>query len=310
VAQLRAELAEKATEAERRLLEAQEAHQARLTAEERRQIAEAERQVYEELALEAERKATQPPVSPEAQKAFVTAAFAAARDLVLDEADTRLLIDEQLRQAGWEADTQALRYAKGTRPERGRNLAVAEWPTNSGPADYALFVGRTLVGVVEAKRKRRNVAASLDDQSTRYSQDIGPDESFDPAGGPWNGFHAPFIFATNGRSYYPQLATQSGIWFRDVRRPTNAARALEGWPTPEGLAERLEVDRDAAEAALRARPFTFGFALRPHQIEADPEDIMAAILGHLKAATEEVEALAAEMEGEAEDRAPAQVAAE
>jgi type I restriction enzyme R subunit len=30
-------------------------------------------------------------------------------------------------------------------------MAIAEWPTATGPADYALFVGTTLVGVVEAK---------------------------------------------------------------------------------------------------------------------------------------------------------------
>ena len=80
---------------------------------------------------------------------------------------TRALIDQQLRDSGWEADTKALRYANGTRPQ-GRNLAIAEWPTASGPADYALFVGLTLVGVVEAKRKRKNVSAAID-QAERYS---------------------------------------------------------------------------------------------------------------------------------------------
>ena len=38
------------------------------------------------------------------------------------EAQTRCLIDEQLRKAGWEADTQNLRYSKGTRPVKGRNI--------------------------------------------------------------------------------------------------------------------------------------------------------------------------------------------
>ena len=78
----------------------------------------------------------------------------------------------------------------------------------------------------------------------------------------------PFVFSTNGRSYYPQFATQSGIWFRDVRRAANGARPLEGWPTPEGLAERLQVDQEAAETALRDRDFDFGFALRPYQVSA------------------------------------------
>ena len=47
-------------------------------------------------------------------------------------------------------------------------MAIAEWPTADGPADYALFVGTKLVGVVEAKRKRKNVSAAID-QAERYS---------------------------------------------------------------------------------------------------------------------------------------------
>ena len=60
-----------------------------------------------------------------------------------NEAQTRCLIDEQLRLSGWEADTQNLRYSKGTRPVKGRNIAISEWPTNSafyknGYADSSL----------------------------------------------------------------------------------------------------------------------------------------------------------------------------
>ena len=72
----------------------------------------------------------------------------AADAISLDEAETRALIDERLRERGWEADTQKLRHANGTRPVRGKAMAIAEWPTRNGPADYALFVGTTCVGVV------------------------------------------------------------------------------------------------------------------------------------------------------------------
>ncbi len=61
-----------------------------------------------------------------------------------DEAETRRHIDLQLRQAGWQADSEALRYGRGARPQKGRNLAIAEWPTATGPADYVLFRGRDL----------------------------------------------------------------------------------------------------------------------------------------------------------------------
>lgn len=264
---LRAKLAETETDAERLRREAKEAWDARLTAEERARIAEEERAIYETLALEAEQRSAAAPPSRAQQIAFATAAAEAAGNLNLDEADTRLLVDDQLRQAGWEADTTTLRYAAGVRPERGRKRAIAEWPTASGPADYALFIGEALVGVVEAKRKRRDVAAALD-QAERYAKGIDWRLGGSPAGGPWGVHHAPFAFATNGRSYYPQFATQSGIWFRDTRLAANGARALEGWPTPEGLAERLEVDREAAEAALRERAFDFSFSLRPYQVSA------------------------------------------
>ena len=267
VAALRSELEARSAEAARLADEADNARSAALDAEDRARLAEEESAIYAELAEEAERQATKPVERVKAQM-FIKAAFDSAKDMDFDEADTRLLVDEQLRQAGWDVDSATLRHSKGTRPEKNRNMAIAEWPTSSGPADYALFAGRTLVGLVEAKRKRKNVMSAVDVQATRYSQDIQPDESFDLAGEPWDGHKVPFIFATNGRSFYPAIATQSGIWFRDTRDATNASRALEGWFTPKGLTERLEVDRRAAEKELEDKPFSFGFDLRPYQKKA------------------------------------------
>ena len=77
----------------------------------------------------------------------------AAKGIDLDEAATRAIIDDQLRARGWTVDSETLRYAKGTRPVKGRAMAIAEWPTASGPADYALFVGLPCLGTVEAKRR-------------------------------------------------------------------------------------------------------------------------------------------------------------
>ena len=198
---------------------------------------------------------------------FIQRGEEASAKLDLDEAATRALIDQQLRDSGWEADTKSLRHASGTRPAKGRNLAIAEWPTASGPADYALFVGLTLVGVVEAKRKRKNVSAAID-QAERYSNGISASSDFAFAGGPWGKHKVPFVFAANGRSYLKQIETESGIWFRDTRRSANHRRALVNWPTPEGLSGQLEIDQDAATAALKEMPFEFGFPLRDYQKSA------------------------------------------
>jgi type I restriction enzyme R subunit len=156
-------------------------------------------------------------------------------------------------------------------------MAIAEWPTNNGPADYALFVGTTCVALVEAKRRRKNVSAAID-QTGRYSQGFNLVEDVDlPTGGPWlfeSGatdqppFRVPFLFATNGRPYLKQVETQSGIWFRDARNPKNLRRALTDWPTPEGLTAQLDFDREAAQNRLASLPIEFAFPLRDYQKRA------------------------------------------
>jgi type I restriction enzyme R subunit len=87
----------------------------------------------------------------------------------------------------------------------------------------------------------------------------------------------PFVFASNGRAYLKQIETESGIWFRDTRIATNLRRPLVGWVTPQGLQDRLDIDREAAQAALKAQPFDFGFPLRPYQRRAIEriEDLLA-----------------------------------
>ena len=217
-----------------------------------------ERAVWEQLAeetgaekaalaakLEALQAAAEAAPRIEALK-LVEKGEAAASKLELDEAETRALIDQQLRDAGWEANTRTLRHSAGARPSKGRNMAIAEWPTAKGPADYALFTGTTLIGVVEAKRKSKNVSAAVD-QAERYAKGMKPSTDFTFAGGPWDEYRVPFAFAANGRPYLKQIETESGIWFRDARRSTNHRRALVGWPTPDGLSGLLEVDQDARE---------------------------------------------------------------
>ena len=53
------------------------------------------------------------------------------------EAKARELIDEKLHQAGW-----LVQDRKQMNPSAGRGIAIREYPTDSGPADYALMVDR------------------------------------------------------------------------------------------------------------------------------------------------------------------------
>lgn len=193
-------------------------------------------------------------------------ATATAANVELDEAATRVLIDQQLREAGWEVDSQALRYAKGVRPQKNKFMAIAEWPTASGPADYVLFLGLDAVGIVEAKKKAKDVPSILQ-QAKRYSKDITFPEGISACGGPWEQYQVPFLFATNGRPYLKQLETKSGIWHVDVRRPQNLAKALTGWHSPDGLRQLLKQDIDVANDKLRHDPID-RLGLRDYQERA------------------------------------------
>lgn len=200
-------------------------------------------------------------------QSYMAASSQAAKHIQLDEAETRQLIDQQLRQAGWQSDSANIRFSKGTRPERGKNLAIAEWPTGSGPADYVLFVGLTPVAAVEAKRKNIDVSAALQ-QAKRYSRGFAPSAEMVSPAGPWGEYHLPFVFSTNGRPYLRQLETRSGIWFCDLRRPVNLAHALDGWYTPQGLTSLLKRNEDQSNQQLVNEPFNYGFSLRPYQKDA------------------------------------------
>lgn len=193
------------------------------------------------------------------------------------EAETRYMIDEQLRQVGWEANTQEIRYAKGARPAKGRNMAIAEWPTDStvskkGYADYALFVGTKLVGIIEAKAEHKDIPSVIDYQGKDYPRNIRKEDA-EYQIGTWGEFKVPFTFATNGRLYLEQFKTKSGIWFLDLRKSSNVPMALHGWISPEGIMERLEKDIQAGNEALQAMPYDLltdkdGLNLREYQVKA------------------------------------------
>lgn len=201
----------------------------------------------------------------------------AASQRIKSEAETRYLIDEQLRKVGWEANTELLRYSKGTRPAKGRNIAIAEWPTDStvgdrGYVDYALFVGMQLVATVEAKAIHKDIPSVIDYQCKDYSKNIRSADKIYQIG-TWGSYGAPFTFATNGRPYLEQYDTKSGIWFLDLRQPDNAPKALRGWMSPEGIVELLGRDISVRNQDLREMSYDLlrdkdGLNLRAYQIKA------------------------------------------
>lgn len=194
-----------------------------------------------------------------------------------NEAQTRYLIDEQLRKAGWEADTVNLRYSKGTRPVKGRNIAISEWPTNSafskkGYVDYAFFKGEKLIALMDAKKASEDVAATIDVQVKDYAKHI-KEEHVSYTVGVWDEYQVPFLFASNGRTFLEQLRTKSGIWFLDARKSSNQPYPIRNWFSPSDLEEKLKQDIDQANENLATYNNSFmedpkGLNLRDYQIMA------------------------------------------
>jgi type I restriction enzyme R subunit len=74
-----------------------------------------------------------------------------------------------------------IRYHDGRNLSSLHCVAVEEFPTENGPADYALFVNGVLLGIIEAKKVTVNPQNVLE-QAKRYSAGAsqGP--------GNWDGF--------------------------------------------------------------------------------------------------------------------------
>ena len=75
-------------------------------------------------------------------------------------------IDKRLELAGW-----VVQDIKTFNPAAGRGLAVREYPTDTGPADYVLLVDRQPVGVIEAKRDEEGQRITEHEtQTERYAR--------------------------------------------------------------------------------------------------------------------------------------------
>ncbi|MCR4940413.1 MAG: DUF4145 domain-containing protein, partial [Treponemataceae bacterium] len=211
---------------------------------EREKLLEEQKALIEQLTKERESNHKTTPQSELSKQDRLKASALAISKAKLTEAQTRAIIDQQLRKVGWEVDTENLRYSKGTRPQKGRKLAIAEWPvkptkTVDDRADYALFIDQQLIGIIEAKAYEKSVYAIIDNQCHEYAKNI-KDEDEKYCLGKWQNYKVPFVFATNGRPYLKQIETESGIWFQDLRKESNIPQALQGWYSPEELLAKFK----------------------------------------------------------------------
>jgi type I restriction enzyme R subunit len=150
-------------------------------------------------------------------------------------------IDPLLDRLGWPRA-----FAPSAAPFR-----LEEFPTDDGPADYALGFDSKVAGIVEAKKLTLGPQNVLT-QAERYSRGA-TSNPFD-----FNGFHVPFLYSTNGQV----------IWFRDARHPLNRSRIVGSFHTPAALSESLTRDLDAELRAIHGLPNAHA-RLRPYQIEAN-----------------------------------------
>ena len=129
-----------------------------------------------------------------------------------------------LTASGW-----ILQNAKQINPAAGIGVAVREYPTDSGPADYVLFVDRKPVGVVEAKAEGA-VLSPVEEQSSRYAASRLKYQK--------DNQKLRFIYESTGVETY----------FTDNNDPAPRARTMFSFHRPETMREWLKQSQ-----SLRAR---------------------------------------------------------
>ena len=154
------------------------------------------------------------------------------------------MIDEKLSQAGWFVQNKnKLDF------NAGLGIAVREYQTDAGPADYVLFIDKKPVGVVEAKPEHwGQKITTVEEQSNAYAA----------AKLKWvsNSEPLPFVYEST------EVLTR----FTDGRDPKPRSREVFSFPMPEtvrdwliqpaSLRSRLQKLPDLDPAGLRACQIT------------------------------------------------------
>ena len=153
-------------------------------------------------------------------------------------------IDARLTKLGW----NIVPFSDALNLAALDKTAVEELPTANGPADYALFVGGKLLGIIEAKKVTVNPQNVLE-QAKRYAAGVFA------AVGEWDGLRVPFLYASNGTLN----------WHLDTRPAKRVSRPISDFHTPEALAARFNDNpQPANEWLLATAPEQIG-RLRSYQ---------------------------------------------
>ncbi|GBC60817.1 restriction endonuclease subunit R [Desulfonema ishimotonii] len=161
------------------------------------------------------------------------------------EQKARDRIDKKLALAGWTVqDVRTINFSAG------RGIAVREYQTAVGPADYVLFVDKTPVGVIEAKREK---------EGHRLTVHEGQAEYYAESRLKWVADSRPlsFIYESTG------LVTR----FTDARDPKPRSGPVFSFHRPETLAEWLKQGSSLRDRLTRL-PALPGEGLRECQISA------------------------------------------
>jgi len=160
------------------------------------------------------------------------------------EQQSRQKIDELLTAAGW-----VVQDYKHINLGASQGVAVREFPTKSGPADYVLFVDRNAVGIVEAKPEGTTLRG-VAEQTGRYQTDFPEDI-------PNVELPLPFGYESTGTETF----------FVDIRDPDFRSRRVFAFHKPETLGEWAS-QTDTLREQLKNLPPLITEGLWDAQIEA------------------------------------------
>nr|MBC8399929.1 DEAD/DEAH box helicase family protein [Candidatus Neomarinimicrobiota bacterium] len=156
-------------------------------------------------------------------------------------------IDQMLIKAGWLLqDVKDINFAAGI------GIAVREFPTDKGPADYILFVNRKAVGAIEAKPEGMTLSG-VSDQTGKYIRKFLENI-------PHFEVPLPFAFESTGKETF----------FRDERDPEPRSRRVFSFHQPKTLLEWVNQE-STLRGRLRKNPILEKSLLRDCQFEAITE---------------------------------------